>query len=587
MEKETDLLKKTMLVVDDQEINRDIMGDLFKNDFTILYAGDGEEALEILKSNPNDIDIVILDLIMPKKNVYAVLDEMNKDSELAKIAVIVVTGSEDIDSEVASLEFGATYFLTKPIKPYIAKLRVKNILEKQEINKLKTENAMLEKQHAEEQIYLSLITQSKNEYQYLVEYDQLTGIYNHHSFCNAITQEKKKNKNTDYVLIRLDIEKFKVINDIFGYDKGNEILCYIANHLKEIAGEDAIVARLEADNFGVYFKHDEKRVNKFLKDITDLINKFEIDFELVFSAGICVVKENNINADLLIDRAVLAQTTVKGNYLKRSCYYNDDMRKKILEEQEIVSQMNTALQEHQFKVFLQPKCDLATGNIIGAEALVRWMHPEKGMISPGKFIPVFEKNAFIMKLDEYIWEETCIIIRNWLDQGIKVLPISVNISRVNLYNPDLCKTIVALVKKYNIPTDLFELEITESAYTENGNKLLEVLNVFHEEKFTVLMDDFGSGYSSLNMLKNIPVDVLKIDLNFLAGTDELNRGKTIMNSIVKMSDNLEIKNIVEGVETKEQADFLISIGCAHAQGYLIYKPMPVLDFENICYKKAN
>lgn len=583
--KNTGVPKNTMLIVDDIEMNRQIMSKIFQYDFTIITAKNGKLAMELLYDKNNSIDIVLLDLIMPEKDGYAVLKEMREDNILRNIPVIVVSASGEVDGEFISLELGATDFILKPVKPHIARLRVQNILARQENNRLVVQNAMMKKQHEEESILLHLITESKNEYQKLVEFDQLTTIYNRRMFITKTQEMLERNKNILYVLARFDIEKFKIINELLGYKEGDALLKYIAEVLRKRIGENGTYGRLEADVFVICFPYSEENVTEMMEIYFRNMKGYTQNIEIILCFGLYIIHNITVPIDLMIDRATLALRTVKGNYITRYAYYDDILRQKLFEEQEIINEMQEALDTNQFVVYLQPKCSLDTEKIIGAEALVRWNHPKKGLISPGKFIPVFEKNGFIMELDAYIWEETCKLIKKWIDTGKSVLPISVNISRVNLYNTLLCSIIHDLVEKYGIPPHLFELEITESAYTNNAFKLIDVINEFHEYGFTVLMDDFGSGYSSLNMLKDIPVDELKIDLNFLSGADALGRGKNILTSIVGMSRSILLPTIAEGVETKEQADFLRSIDCNKVQGYFFFRPMPIEDFEKAVQKE--
>lgn len=580
MDKENTVIpNKRMLVIDDMEMNRDIMSKIFQFDFEIIEAENGLIAMDILHKQKTAIDIVILDLVMPEKDGYAVLKEMREDPVLKNIPVIVVSASGEVDGEFISLELGATDFLVKPVKPHIARLRVQNILARQETDRLLIQNAMMKKQHEEERILLNLITQSKNEYQQLVEYDQLTGIYNRQMFTAKTQEMLEKNRSVSYVLVRFDIEKFKVINELLGYQEGDALLKYIAGVLRKHIGKNGTYGRLEADVFVMCFPHSEENVSLMIEKYLENMRHYSLNIEIILCFGLYIIHDITVPVDLMIDRATLALKTIKGNYITRYAYYDDILRQKLMEEQEIVNEMKDALTTGQFLVYLQPKCSLDTEKIVGAEALVRWKHPTKGLIPPGKFIPVFEKNGFIMELDAYIWEETCKLIKKWIDNGKTVLPISVNISRVNLYNPQLVTIIRELVEKYGIPPHLLELEITESAYTNNAFQLIDVLNEFHEHGFTVMMDDFGSGYSSLNMLKDIPVDALKIDLNFLSGADALGRGKNILSSVVGMSRSINLPTIAEGVETKEQADFLRSIECHRAQGYFFFKPMPITEFE--------
>ena len=259
------------------------------------------------------------------------------------------------------------------------------------------------------------------------------------------------------------------------------------------------------------------------------------------------------------------------------------MSEEIEKEQRIVNSMKHALEDEQFILYLQPKYELLDNQVAGAEVLVRWQSRERGMVSPGEFIPVFERNGFITKLDCYVWEKTCMMLRKWIDEGKNPRPVSVNLSRVSLYNPKLVETICGLVEKYDIPRYLFQLELTESAYTSNPKVVQETMQRLQNEGFSILMDDFGSGYSSLNVLKDIDVDVLKMDMRFLSDTDKRRRGENILMSVVRMAKWLNMPVVAEGVERREQADFLRSIGCEYVQGFYFAKPMPVEDYEKLVF----
>lgn len=423
-----------------------------------------------------------------------------------------------------------------------------------------------------------------NEHEYLdklrhrAEYDITTEIYNKRTFFLRTKNLLDLNKHEQFCIIRFDVDNFKVINELFGHDEGDKLLRHIASDLESLMSSfgDCTYGRLESDVFCVCLKKRDaddavEKIGLFAKD-------YMLDFDIMISIGIYEVTDHSLSVDVMCDRAHLAQKTIKGNYIRRSAYFDEKMHESIINDQMITSMMNTALAEKQFIVYYQPKYNISTGAISGAEALVRWIHPEKGMIYPGMFIPVFERNGFIMKLDEYVWEEVCIFIRRSLDAGKRVLPISVNISKVNLYNPKLCETIIGLVEKYNIPTPLFQLELTESAFTDNKFVLDNVMKQLKAYGFTVMMDDFGSGYSSLNMLKEIPVDVLKIDLRFLSGEGDSIKGGKILSSVITMAKWLDMHVITEGIETVEQLSFLRSVGCEDGQGFYFARPIPEADY---------
>ncbi|HUH44935.1 MAG TPA: EAL domain-containing protein [Treponemataceae bacterium] len=580
------LQQKTMLIVDDFEMNRDILQNIFKDEFYILQAENGIEAMKLLHEKKTEIDIVLLDLVMPEKDGFSVLKEVRAHEELSNIPIVVVSASGEIDGELLSLELGATDFIVKPIKPHIARLRVQNILARKEVDKLRIQHTMMIEQHQKERVLLNLITQSKNEYQRLAEYDQLTGIYNKTMFVQETKKMLQKNPDITYVLVRFDIEKFKVINEFLGHKEGDALLKHIASILKKYVSKIGTYGRIASDVFVACFPHSNENVEKMIQTYADSMKLYNLNLEIILCFGLYVITDPEVPIDSMIDRANLALQTIKGNYITRFAYYDEALRQILIEEQEIVNEMEDALQNGQFKMYLQPKCDLKDGTIVGAEALVRWFHPKKGIIPPGKFIPIFEKNGFVMALDQFIWEEVCKLLKKWIDEGSPVLPISVNISRVNLFNPQLASIIKNLAEKYGIPPRLLELEITESAYTNNAYLLVDLIHELHENGFTVLMDDFGSGYSSLNMLKEIPVDALKIDLHFLSGSDILGRGEQILESIVNMSHAINLQTIVEGVETKDQVDFLQSIRCNRAQGFYFYRPMPIEEFEETLHQKT-
>ena len=411
--------------------------------------------------------------------------------------------------------------------------------------------------------------------------DSLTGVYTKEYFYEEARRLIDSNSETQFAILELDINRLTMINELMGIAEGDRLLAYIGTILSEIFSQEknSTYARIHADLFVACCPYEEKRMYQYIDLIEQSIKEYHISFEILLSFGIYLCVERNLNISIMCDRANLALKSVKGNYIKHVAFYDSLMHDKIIREQEITQTMSRALKNREFVVYYQPKHSLDDEGIIGAEALVRWKNPKKGMISPGVFIPVFEENGFIMKLDAYVWGETCKFIRKRLDEGKNVPPISVNVSRVNLYNPDLCKYLDNLVKKYNIPYNLLELELTESAYTDNPQLMLQTMHQLQLLGFHVAMDDFGSGYSSLNMLKDVPVDILKIDLKFLSGNSNPEKGTSIMAAIVRMAKWLGIPSIVEGVETKEQVGFLRSIGCTMAQGYYYAKPMAEEDFE--------
>ncbi|MEG2074844.1 MAG: EAL domain-containing protein, partial [Angelakisella sp.] len=311
--------------------------------------------------------------------------------------------------------------------------------------------------------------------------------------------------------------------------------------------------------------YDSEQIESMVRQSKKTLAKFNSNYDIVPSIGLYVIDDPDISVEEMYNRATLAAKTCKGNYVDFYAYYTESMSAVLTNEQEITNEMNFALESGQFEIYLQPKYNIHTNLPYGAEALVRWKHPRKGMISPGEFIPIFERNGFITKLDYYVWEQVCGCLHSWKLAGIKPYPISVNISRVNIYNPNLVAMMLELVSRYQIEPELLNLELTESAYTDNPTAMKKVMTELQRYGFTIMMDDFGNGYSSLALLKDIAIDVLKIDMMFLSKTDIPGRGENIVASVIRMAKWLNIPVIAEGAETEEQVEFLRSVGCDYVQ----------------------
>lgn len=416
---------------------------------------------------------------------------------------------------------------------------------------------------------------------YLATYDELTGIYNKQAFYTKTKEMLLDNPDKNFDLLRINIERFKVLNDLFGESTGDKLLRYIGKFLKEINLPLCVSGRLYADNFVVCYeagKGDSRRMINTLQMVAD---SFAINNRTILSFGLYRIDDKTLPVSVMCDRANMALWKAKGNFKNPYCEYDEKMRQQVLKEQKIINAMEMAIQNKEFTLYLQPKYNIEKGTIIGAEALVRWISQENGFISPGDFIPVFENNGFVYEVDKFIWEESCRYLRKWLDEGREVHPISVNVSRIDLYDPKLVKHLVDLREKYQLPSQYLELEITESAYTEDPEQIITITRQLREAGFVILMDDFGTGYSSLNMLKDIQIDVLKLDMGFLKSSDYSAKGGNILTAILKMAESLKMQTIAEGVETKEQVEFLKSIGCKYVQGFYYSKPLPVDEFEKL------
>lgn len=429
----------------------------------------------------------------------------------------------------------------------------------------------------------------------LAYYDSLSGIKNKEKFRKDSMYILKNYYQDDFYLVQLDVNKFKYINEMFGYAEGNEILMHIAHVLNNNMSKYEICARMDNDHFILLIScstEDEllDRLSKINNEICNLSTINSSKYKIVISSGIYkVTKKDDIQKiDLLIDRANIAAKTKKDKYEHSYSFFNEETRNRLYKEKRLEDNMNKALEKGEFIVYYQPKYSLNDGNEIeGAEALIRWNSPEMGFISPIDFIPLFEKNGFIVNIDMFVFEEVCKTLNKWINKGYTPVPISVNMSRVHLYRNNFIENITDLINKYDISPEFIELELTESIVFDNLNILINIMKKIKEIGFLISMDDFGSGYSSLNLLKDLPFDVLKLDRVFLIETTDTKRGKIIISKIVEMAKAINIKVICEGVETYEQVEFLKEIGCDKAQGYLFAKPMVLDEFENNLNFKFN
>lgn len=409
--------------------------------------------------------------------------------------------------------------------------------------------------------------------------DRLTGIYNRDYFYERVGEAVHKNPDGEYCMVCSDIRDFKLVNDIFGINKGDEILTSIANSMRKLSGEGTIYGRLSGDRFAIFMLR--KRFNKevFASEIRSISYLLgSSTYRLHVHIGVYDIVDNDIEPSVMCDRAFMAIETIKSSFTSMIAYYNDDIREATLEEQKVTSEFSLALREGQFCFYIQPQVSVK-GKVLGGEALVRWIHPERGLVPPNEFIPVLEHTGLICRLDMNTWELVCQKLREWQDLGYTDCHISVNISPKDFYFTDVYKTFTELVERYQIPPKSLRLEITETAIMSDFKKQLVLIQRLREYGFCVEMDDFGSGYSSLNMLKDMSVDSLKVDMEFLRKTENPERTRTILKMIVTLSKQLGMEVITEGVETKEHVDFLTEIGTDVFQGYYFAKPMPVSEFE--------
>lgn len=414
-----------------------------------------------------------------------------------------------------------------------------------------------------------------------VEIDKLTGLYNIDIFYEKVA-ERLRISDEEFYIMNININRLKVVNDIYGIEEGDELIKHVADRLKmfrdsQTDGDNILLARMSDDNFFALLTKEQYDLIKTF----DLVDDYHLKINITVRTGLYLVDDRTLPINVMCDRAQIATDTVKEG-MKKVGIYSRQQGDQLIFEQNILNDINGAMEQGQIVIYIQPKYDVVHKKIVGGESLVRWLHPKFGMIPPFKFITVLEKNNYITRLDYYVWEKTCQLLRYLKDKNGSVLPISVNVSRVNFYTTNLVSNLLELVEKYNLEPKDLQLEITETVYTEEKQVIYSIISELQEAGFKILMDDFGSGYSSLNMLKDAPIDVLKLDMAFMRNLDNENeRNNIIVESIVELSKKLNISVVVEGVESEKQVNFLKSIGAEVIQGYYFSKPIPTDEYEKL------
>lgn len=544
--------RKYVLIVDDCQQDRMAVADVLRSDYDILEACNGKQALEILSRKRAQISLIMLDLMMPVMDGYEFLEMYRKRKEYSYLPVVVCTTEDDPEREQKSLGLGAWDFVLKNSSPGIMRLRAGNAIEKSKVR--------------------------------FLEYDFLTGIYGQQKFYQATRELLDQRAGANFAFIHFDIDRFRIINTLYGSKEGDRLIHFVAGAIRKVmtAYGRGTYGRLGGDVFGMCVPYEDgAAIYHILEGIRAEIRKHSVHYYLETCAGIYLVDDPDMEVAAMHDNAEIAAAQCKGQYMVHDVLYTEEIGQKVLREQHIIDEMDAALAEQQFIVYFQPKYQLKKMAPYGAEALVRWKKPSGEIVLPNEFIPIFERNGFITKLDYYVWEKVCQFIDSELSQGRNPAPISVNVSRVNLYNPDFMDSLIDLIHRYHIPPHYLNLELTESVFSEDAELIQRAVNYLHDAGFTILMDDFGSGYSSLNILKDVDLDVLKIDMKFFSKGNTAEKGAKIIEAVIRMAESLDMMVIAEGVEEKHQVDFLNDLGCDYIQGYYFGRPMSQDQYEKL------
>ena len=429
---------------------------------------------------------------------------------------------------------------------------------------------------------------TKSKTYQIAYFDELTGLPTKAKHRQDI-DEKLRNMKREYAYISVEVDNFEYVKEMYGYAYGNYLMKYIADGLRKEVLPDELLSHTSEHRFGLMMQYDgDEELRRRLLDIFHRIGQIppnedvESPYTVTFTCGAYRIQNSGESAIKVRERANIAREEARRLFENNIEFYNERLQQRRAEQEQFEFEMRQALEKNQFVVYMQPKYSAIGEEIVGAEALVRWNHPEKGLIYPNSFVPLFESNGFIVKVDYFILESVCKCIRNWLNEGVKPVVVSVNLSRVHLYNADLVDRLVEITDRYRIPHELIEFELTETVLFEELGQLLNVMLKLKQAGFVLSMDDFGSGYSSLNMLKQLPVDILKLDKAFLDNFDADETGqkeKTIVSHIISMAKALDMEVLAEGVENESQKEFLISANCDMIQGYYYAKPMKLESFD--------
>ncbi len=550
--------KHLVLIVDDELINREILKMLLEEEFETLTAPDGESALKLIRENDPRLSLILLDLLMPGMHGIEVLHILQEDPDLSHIPVIVLTA--DQKAEVESLHAGAVDFISKPYPDReVILARVRRTIE------------MIEDRETIE----------------FTERDALTGLLNRDYFYHYAEQADLHHPERAMDAVLLDICHFRMINERYGKAFGDEVLRTMGEALRMLVQEeDGIACRRDADTFQVYWPHREN-----YQDLVDRISKTlpvgSTGSRIRLRMGVYANTDREIDVERRFDRAKMAADTLVGSYSSTFALFDNALHESEIFAEHLLESFDAAILEKQFQVYFQPKFDIRPDRpvLAGAEALVRWIHPELGFISPGQFIPLFEENGLIPRLDEYVWRETVARIRNWKTRLGIAVPVSVNVSRVDMFDSGLVTTLLGLIHENGLTPEDLHLEITESAYTGDSAQIIEKVNQLREIGFRIEMDDFGAGYSSLNMISELPIDALKLDMVFIRKAFAEGGDTRLIGIMIDIADCLSVPAIAEGVETEEQMTALRNMGCDLVQGYYFSKPVTYDVFEGFILEK--
>ena len=543
-----------ILVVDDEEEARRWVHEALEDQYRLIDAPGGKDALSELNLR-GDISAIILDLVMPGVDGFDVLSELIKTPEHAAVPVFVLTNQKEEIFEANALKLGAMDYATKGIRKDVFRLRLANLLKRTAPPPGPVQES----------------------------YDDLTGFFKRNPFYQKVA-ERMEVGDREYDLLAMDISHFSLINAQYGMKEGDRLLSWIAEVVRKEFGKDLIMGcRLYADRF-IFLMEKKVYESKLVRFSERVLSAYPLETDIRVKFGIYEITDPTQDVGKMCECAYSAVNMAKDHFNLEYAFYSEETHSHKMGEKHLTDNMRKALNEEQFQIYLQPKFDIDREQIIGAESLVRWVHPERGLIPPGEFIPLFERNGFVSELDTYVWNKTAELVADWKKTGRPVVPVSVNVSRNDIYSMDILKVIPEIIEEHKIAPELLHLEITETAYVDSPAKLAEVTDVLRKSGFIIEMDDFGSGYSSLNMLGKLSLDILKIDRNFIRSLEQDANSRLILEYIIGLAKWMNLSVIAEGVEGLEELNTLKRMECHYVQGYYYSPPVPVDQFNKLVDK---
>ncbi|MBO4732580.1 MAG: EAL domain-containing protein [Spirochaetaceae bacterium] len=536
--------KQKILLVDNNADDINQISDIVSGHFELVLCNDENKASEIIKDSSQKISSAIIYI----KQALPILQKIRQIPLMENFPVLIITDIPNSNLEDALLELDAIDFLKKPFNERRVLTRIKTAVKLFEANRIIQE----------------------------LEHDELTGLLTRQAFLRKTEEVRDQNPDKTFCIVAFDFDNFKSSNTLYGEEKCDEFLMYTAKQMRAARPYD-ISGRFGGDQFVLFFDYVNLVNVDLINRIKESIIKTAPIPHQVVKIGIYAPIDSKIPLVICCDRAFMAIRKIKGIYGKDIAFYENSIQKQLLNEKRIIETMEQALENEQFQIFYQPKHETITGKIAGAEALVRWNHPEYGFMSPGQFIPLFEKNGFITKLDNFVLEKVCKDIKHWKENNIPLVPVSVNLSRCDFMENGCIEKQVEMIDRYQIDHNLLHMEVTESLYSQNIDIIISQVKRVQELGFLIEMDDFGAGYSTLGLLATFPLDVLKLDISFVRNIKE---NEIVIENIIKMAHRMGLMTIAEGTESAEQFMTLKALGCDFIQGYYFSQPLSLSNYES-------